>query len=125
MTLVLDAGALIALDRDERAMWVRLKGALADGEPPRTHGAIVGQVWRGSSHQARLSMALSGLEVVPIDEVAGRAAGRLLAATRTSDVVDAALVLLADDGDHVITSDPDDLAILAAASGCHVEIVRP
>lgn len=106
-------------------MWVRLKAALAEGDPPRTHGGIVGQVWRGSARQARLSGALAGLEVVPIDDEAGRSAGRLLASTQTSDVIDAALVLLAHDGDHLITSDPDDLAILATASGRHVEIVRP
>ena len=41
-----------------------------------------------------------------------------------ADVIDAALVLLADDGDQIITSDPDDLEPLAAASGHHVEIVR-
>jgi hypothetical protein len=38
-------------------------------------------------------------------------------------VIDAALVLLARDGDHVVTSDPDDLEPLARAAGCHVEIV--
>jgi hypothetical protein len=39
-------------------------------------------------------------------------------------VIDAALVLLARDDDHIITSDPDDLEPLARAAGHHVEIVR-
>jgi hypothetical protein len=33
-------------------------------------------------------------------------------------------VLLASDGDHIVTSDADDLAPLARASGRHVEIIR-
>ncbi len=61
MTIVLDAGALIALDRDERPMWVRLKAAKSRG-----------------------------------------------------DVIDAAVVVIAHDGDDIITSDPEDLRPLAA-----------
>ena len=40
------------------------------------------------------------------------------------DVIHAALMLLARDGDHIVTSDPDDLEPLARASGRHVEIIR-
>jgi hypothetical protein len=47
----------------------------------------------------------------------------LLGATRTSDVIDAVLVLLAEDGDFVLTSDPDEIEPLAKASGLHVDIV--
>lgn len=125
MTLVLDAGALIALDRDERAMWVRLKALHADGELPVTHGGVVGQVWRGGARQARLAAVLRATDVRALDERLGRAAGELLRSTKTADVVDAALVLLAVDGDDVVTSDVDDLQLLLAATGVHVEIVRP
>ena len=53
-----------------------------------------------------------------------RAAGVLLARARRSDVIDAAVVLLAaDDGDVVITSDPLDLAVLAEAAGVDIELV--
>jgi uncharacterized protein YaiI (UPF0178 family) len=45
--------------------------------------------------------------------------------THRSDVVDAALVLLVEDGDLVVTSDPDDIAALAAVHGRHVEVVPP
>ena len=40
--MVLDAGAFVALERNDRAMWRRLKGALIDGEPPVTRGSVVG-----------------------------------------------------------------------------------
>ena len=125
MTLVLDSGALIALSRDERAMWIRLKGAQLAGEEPVTHAGVLAQVWRGGSRQARLSQALAGVDVRALDEQLGRAAGELLGATGLSDVIDAAVVLLADDGDDIVTSDHDDLEALARASGRHVELVRP
>jgi hypothetical protein len=62
--------------------------------------------------------------VRPLDDALGRAAGELLTVTRRRDVIDAVLVLLARDDDHIITSDPDDLEPLARAAGRHVEIVR-
>jgi hypothetical protein len=124
MKLVLDSGALIALERNDRAMWRRFKAALLAGEAPVTHGGIVGQAWRGrGSRQARLGMALGGVDVRPLDEHLGRASGALLGVARRSDVLDAALVLLAEDGDRIVTSDPADIAGLAAATGRHVELI--
>jgi len=125
VTTILDAGALIALDRNDRSMWVRLKGLHRAGERPVTHGGVVGQVWRGGPRQARLATALAGMEVTSLDEHLGRAAGELLGTTRMSDVVDAALVVLAADGDEIVTLDRDDLETLAASAGRHVELIRP
>jgi hypothetical protein len=83
-----------------------------------------GQAWRGGGpRQARLATALKGIDVRPLDERLGRAAGELLAGTGTCDVVDAALVLLAANGDEVVTSDRGDLAVLAERAGVHVDIV--
>jgi hypothetical protein len=125
MKLVLDSGALIALERNDRAMWRRLKGALLAREVPVTHGGIVGQVWRGQgARQAPLAQALAGVQVRPLDDTLGRASGALLSAARRSDVIDAALVLLADDGDRIVTSDPNDIEPLAAIAGRHVELIR-
>jgi hypothetical protein len=125
MSLVLDAGALLALERGERASWVRLKAAHARGDVPLTNAAALGQVWRNGPRQARLSQALAGMDVRPIDEDLGRAAGVLLGAARMSDLIDASIVLIAQDGDEIVTSDSEDLRPLAAASGRHVELVRP
>ena len=61
----------------------------------------------------------------PLDEDLGRDAGMLLGATRLSDVVDAALVLLAADGDEIITIDTGDINTLAALAGRHIELLRP
>lgn len=125
MTCVLDAGALVALERNDGAMWRRLKAARLKGEVWVTHAGVVGQVWRGNGpRQALLANALDGIEIRPLDEALGRAAGVLLSRTRGADVIDAALILLAQDGDDVVTSDADDLEVLAVASGRHVELIR-
>ena len=76
MSLVLDAGALIAVERGERASWVRLKAAQVRGEVPLTNVGVLGQVWRGGPRQTRLSQALAGMDVRPIDEELARAARR-------------------------------------------------
>jgi len=124
MTLVLDSGALIALERNDRAMWRRVKAAQLADSVPVCHGGVVGQAWRGRGpRQALLAKALAGIDIRPLDEALGRAAGELLAAVRRRDVVDAALVLLAHDGDQIVTADPDDVEPLARASGRHVEII--
>ncbi len=124
MSLVLDVGALVALERNERAMWVRLKTALLDETEVLSHGGVVGQAWRsGGPRQALLARALSSIDVRPLDEALGRAAGSLLARTRGRDVIDAAVVALARPGDVILTSDPDDLEPLARATGTDLDIL--
>lgn len=125
MSLVLDSGALIALERNERPMWARLKGAQLAGELPVTHAGVLGQVWRGGPRQARLARALTGVDVRPLHERLGRAAGELLGVAGLCDVIDAVVVLLSTDGDEIVTVDRDDFAHLVAASGRHVELIRP
>lgn len=125
MSLVLDAGALVAVERADRFTIALIKQECLAGRTPLTHGGVVGQVWRGGSgRQANLARLLPALLVVGLDGVLGRRAGVLLGRARMSDVVDAALVLLASDGDYLLTSDPDDLEPLAAAAGIHVDLVR-
>ncbi|HUR75728.1 MAG TPA: hypothetical protein VMZ00_15715, partial [Sporichthya sp.] len=58
-----------------------------------------------------------------LDDDLGRRAGVLLGRARQSDVIDAALILLAHDGDEVFTSDPADLRALARAAGVHVDLI--
>jgi hypothetical protein len=125
MRLVLDNGALIALERNDRAMWRRLKLALVAEQVPLSHGGVVGQAWRGRGpRQALLARALEAIEIRSIDRALGRAAGELLARAGRSDVIDAALVLLAGDGDQIVTSDPGDIEPLALAARRHVELIR-
>lgn len=74
-------------------------------------------------NRARLAQLLPHIEIAPLDENLGKRAGTLLNEAGDSDVIDAAVVLLAVDDDLILTSDPDDLVALAAASGIHVAIV--
>lgn len=124
MSLVLDAAALVAVERGQRHTIALIKQELLEGRAPLTHGGVVGQVWRGGTgRQAPLARLLPGLEVAALDVTLGRRAGVLLGRSRMADVVDAALVLLMEDGDRLLTSDLTDLEPLAAAAGLHVDIV--
>jgi hypothetical protein len=124
MTLVLDAGAFVALERNDRAMWRRLKASAVAGEVPVTHGGVIAQVWRGGGgRQALLSRALPAVEIVGFDDRLGRIAGVLVARSGVIDAIDAGVVALSHDGDRIVTSDPDDLALLAAAAEFRVDVV--
>ena len=64
--LVLDAGALIAIDRGDRAVLARIVKADKVGDPVRTNAMAIAQVWRdGKGRQARLARILRGVEVEP------------------------------------------------------------
>jgi hypothetical protein len=125
MTIVLDAEAFVAVERNNRDMVTLIKRERLAGRVPVTHGGVVGQVWRsGQGRQATVARLLDGVDVRSLDETLGRQAGVLLGAARTTDVIDAAIVLLADDGDEIYTSDPKDLQALARAAGIHVDLVK-
>jgi len=124
VSLVLDTGALMAVEKADRDVVALIKHELIAGRTPLTHGGIIGQAWRGGGkRQTNLSRLLPALEVRPVDDALGRRAGVLLGRSRGKDVIDAAVVLLAADGDFILTSDAADLQPLAAAAGLHVEIV--
>ena len=122
--LVLDAGALIAVDRDDRAMLARLRAAERHGLELRTNAMAVAQVWRDSrGRQAGLARVLRAVDVRAVDQEAGRAAGALLGQAHASDPIDATVVLLAEPGDRILTGDPDDLTLLASAAARQALIV--
>jgi predicted nucleic acid-binding protein len=122
--LVLDAGALVAVDRDDRAMVARLRAAREHGLELRSSAIVVGQVWRDpSGRQARLAQLLRAVDVRPIDHEMGREAGVLVGRAKTSDPIDATVVLVARDGDRIITSDPDDIGRLASIANRRAAIV--
>lgn len=124
MSIVLDAGAFLAVERGDRDMVALIKRERQRGRVPLSHGGVVGQIWRGGSgRQAALARVLPGVDVQPLDEDLGRRTGVLLGVGEQADVIDAAVVLLAHDGDEIFTSDPGDLRDLAVAAGLHVELV--
>ncbi len=109
MALILDAGALIAIERRDRRTIARLVRAHEEAEPVRTSAAVVAQVIRNRARQVTLERVLAGVDEQSFDSELARRVGQLLASSGTSDVVDAALALLAGPGDEVLTSDTNDL----------------
>lgn len=117
MRYVLDAGALIAVDRRDRTVLTLLRRADQTERPRLTSAAVVAQVWRGEARQANLARVLAGVQAVALTSQVGRGLGVLLAASRTADVVDAHVASLARPGDLVLTSDPADIERLLAVRG--------
>lgn len=113
----LDAGALIAYERNHRRVVLMLHEALAEGLPLVVPAGVVGQVWRDGQRQARLARLLgaSEVEVEALGDGEARAAGQLCGVRGTSDVIDASVVLCARRRKQsVLTSDPGDLRRLDA-----------
>lgn len=122
--VLLDSGAFVAADRNDRAMAARLRMARSSGLELRTTGVIVAEVWRDESgRQANLARLLKAVDVCPVDDELGRAAGVLLQRSGVRDAPDATLVAVAATGDRIITADPDDLSRLVTASGRAVLVV--
>lgn len=125
MALVLDAAALVAVERGEPRAIALLLAASRSGVPVRTSAAVVAQVWRDPARQVRLVRALRGIDQVPLDALRATRVGELLRATKTTDVVDGAVVELTADGDDVVTADVEDLARLSRAAGRAIRLLRP
>ncbi|MGQ0630959.1 MAG: PIN domain-containing protein [Sporichthyaceae bacterium] len=113
--ITLDAGAMIALDRDDRRVVALLARARETAAPVIIPGTTLAQAIRDPARQARLARLLRAVTttVVPLGRVDATAVGRLLAASGTSDIADAHVVICARRaGQGVATSDPDDLRAL-------------
>jgi hypothetical protein len=116
---VLDAGAFIAFEKNDRAVRTLIELALAHGGALHTTGGVVAQVWRDGSRQARIARLLASdlVRVQPLDREEAQATGAICGEAGTSDVVDASVVLLARrHGASIVTSDPDDLKKLDAGA---------
>jgi hypothetical protein len=124
MSLLLDAGAFLAVEQGDRDVVALVKRERLAQRAPLSHGGVVAQVWRGGpGRQADLARLLAGVDIKPLDQELGKKAGVLLGLSRTNDAVDAALVCLAVDGDDILTSDPGELKALAEAAGLHIDLV--
>lgn len=110
--VTLDAGALIALDRDDRRMIALLARAAELGSRVTIPATALAQAVRQPSRQARLSRLIRQpkTEVVALDGRYATQVGILLAASRTADIADAHVVICARErADAIVTSDPEDL----------------
>lgn len=84
---------------------------------PRGASPVIAQAWRGEKRQASLAWVLSGAELVVADEPVSCRPGELLGRARTTDVLDALVVLAAQDrpGHEVLPSDPWQIQHLLTA----------
>ena len=110
--VVLDTGALIGFERNDRQTVAIIVRALEHQDSLFVPAGVVAQAWRDGSRQARLARLLGSplCEVLALDDHQARAAGQLCGVSETSDIVDASVAVAARNrGGRVLTSDPDDL----------------
>jgi hypothetical protein len=116
--VTLDAGGLIALDRDDRRVVVLLARARETGARLTIPASALAQAIRQPERQVRLSRLIRqpGTDVIDLGRVDATHVGRLLAASGGSDIADAHVVICARRaGQPVVTSDPGDLRQLDPA----------
>jgi len=121
--VVYAAAVLVAADKNERRTWAEHKVRLELGVIPLVPAPVVAQVSR-SAQQTQLRRFLTGCAVVPLGESEAHQVGRLLAMTRTTDVVDAVVVTTAlRQKATILTGDPDDIKRLVGVSGHAIAVV--
>jgi hypothetical protein len=113
--ITLDTGALIAAERGDARFWAFVKATLdLEFHIP---APVVAQAWRGAG-SARMAQLIKSAFVIPLDEELARRVGELCGISRTSDIVDATVAVLASRfGDDVLTGDAQDIARLLASLG--------
>jgi len=113
MTVVYDAGLLIAADRNVRDVWADHRARLEMGVVATTTAPVIAQVMR-SPRQVQLRRLLRGCDIVGFDPSQADQVGSLLGSAELSDVVDAHVVLTAAKTESmVLTSDVEDLERLS------------
>ncbi len=91
---------------------------------PLVPAGVVSEVWRGGPRAARIARVLAASEVVDLTHGRARAVGELCGRARTSNPVDASVVLAATSRRAtVVTSDPSDIRWLADTAGAKLPII--
>jgi predicted nucleic acid-binding protein len=110
--LTLDAGGLIAIDRDDRRVIALLARAAELSAPVTVPATALAQAIRDPARQARLSRLVRqpATRLIPLDGPDATNVGVLLARSRTKDIADAHVVICARrSGSPIVTTDPKDL----------------
>ncbi len=110
--VTLDAGGLIALDRNDRRVVVLLARSAELGARVTVPATALAQAIQQPARQARLAKLVRQptTDIVPLDGPDATSVGVLLAASRTTDIVDAHVVICARRARQaIVTSDPGDL----------------
>ena len=110
--VTLDAGAMIALDRDDRRVIALLARAEELGARVTVPATALAQAIRRPAEQARLSRLVRQptTKVMALDGRDATQVGVLLAASRTRDITDAHVILCARrHREPIVTSDHADI----------------
>jgi predicted nucleic acid-binding protein len=116
MGVTYDTGALIAADRNDRAMWALHAGFLAEEVAPTVPAPVLAEAWRGGGRQANLARFLALCTIEHMDADQAKAVGVLAGKAAHDDIVDVTVV----DGaiqrnDAVVTSNPTHIRSIADA----------
>src|SRR5687767_3830781 len=117
--VTLDAGGLIALDRSDRRVIALLARAEEIGARVTIPATALAQAIRRPARQARLSRLIRQptTDLAALDGPDATSVGILLAASRSTDIADAHVVICARrNAQAIVTSDPDDLKRLDPAA---------
>jgi predicted nucleic acid-binding protein len=107
----------LAIDNNDRRMWVIHHLAIEEGRRLLVPAVVVAQAWRDARRQVQLGRFLHSCEIIPVGLELAKAAGVLCGKAGTRDIVDATVVAIAlSYGAIVFTSDPDDITQLGAAT---------
>lgn len=121
--VTLDAGALIALDREDRRIVALLARAAELGAQVTVPTTVLAQVIRNPMKQVRLTRFVrqASTDLVALDGADATRVGVLLGTSGTADIADAHVVVCARRKQQaIVTSDPDDLRRLDPSA----ELVR-
>jgi hypothetical protein len=115
-SVVLDAGALIAIERGDREVLALCKITNDEGGQLVVPAGAVGQAWRDGARQVRIARVIGARETIePLDLNVAKLAGSYCGYAGTSDVIDATVVIAAHlHKAKVISSDERDLKRLDA-----------
>lgn len=111
--VVLDSGALILADKNDRRFWIFWKKVVQQGLDLVVPATVLAQAWRGSKN-VKMALVLKSCSVDPLSEKSARSIGEFCGGSKSKDIVDASVVLTASGKRYaVLTSDSSDLVPLA------------
>jgi len=117
--IVYDTGALIAAAKNDQAFLHQHYRMLGRGKIPIVPAGVLAQGWDSRPKAAALHRVLHGCEVLPFTEALAKAAAVLCQKNKTSDVIDASVVLasIAYDEVPIFTDDLEDIRALVDCAG--------
>jgi hypothetical protein len=118
-----DTGALVAAERNDRAMWALHAGFLAEEVVPTVPAPVLAEAWRGGGRQATLSRLLAMCAIEPLSDDQARRVGVLAGQAAHDDIVDVTVVEgAARRREAIVTSNDTHIRAIAAAAGARLHV---